>query len=78
MRVRKKQFPSTCSNRGAMYFCSMENQPRDKKSSDASTPLSPEELRELEAKKKLALPPKDKTEVIIGPTDRSGPDVVIS
>ena len=35
------------------------------------------EERELEAKKKLARPPKDKREVIIGPTDRTGPDVVV-
>jgi len=34
-----------------------------------------EETREAKAKKKLATPHKDKTEVIIGPTDRSGPDV---
>ena len=42
-------------------------------------PTSPEEekKREEEAKKKLAKPPKDKTEVTIGPTDRTGPDVVI-
>lgn len=33
--------------------------------------------RELEARKKLSRPPKDKTEVTIGPTDRSGPDIVI-
>ena len=76
--VCKKQFSSACSNRREMYFCSMENQPRDKNFSGASAPPSPEDLRELEAKKKLARPPKDRTEVIIGPTDRSGPDVVIS
>lgn len=34
-----------------------------------------EKKREAEARQKLARPPKDKTEVIIGPTDRSGPDV---
>jgi hypothetical protein len=55
----------------------MENQPRDKKRSKAPNAPTPEQLRELEAKKKLARPPKDKTEVTIGPTDRSGPDVVI-
>ena len=60
-----------------MYFCSMENQPRDKMPARATAPMTPEELRELEAKKKLARPIKDKTEVIIGPTDRSGPDVVV-
>ena len=54
----------------------MEKKPR--KNQTAPTPaLSPEQLREVEAKKKLARPPKDKTEVTIGPTDRSGPDVII-
>lgn len=33
--------------------------------------------REAEARKKLSRPSKDKTEVTIGPTDRSGPDVVV-
>jgi hypothetical protein len=33
--------------------------------------------KEAKARQKLARPPKDKTEVTIGPTDRSGPDVVI-
>ena len=35
------------------------------------------EKQEAEARKKLSRPPKDKTEVTIGPTDRTGPDVVI-
>ena len=55
----------------------MENKPREKQPPKTPEP-SPEQERELEAKKKLARPPKDKTEVTIGPTDRSGPDVVIS
>jgi hypothetical protein len=54
----------------------MEKKPREKESTNAPAP-TPEELRELAAKKKLARPPKDKTEVTIGPTDRSGPDVVL-
>ena len=33
--------------------------------------------REAEARKKLSRPPRDKTEVTIGPTDRTGPDVVV-
>jgi hypothetical protein len=43
----------------------------------STNPAADEKKREAEARKKLARPPKDKTEVIIGPTDRSGPDVVI-
>ena len=56
----------------------MEKKAREKRSSRAqgASPTA-EELREIEAKKKLARPPKDKTEVTIGPTDRSGPDVMI-
>ena len=53
----------------------MEKNPRDKISKETPTP---EQLREQEAKKKLARPPKDKTEVTIGPTDRTGPDVNIT
>jgi len=53
----------------------MEKKP---KQSAKTPPPSPEEVRELEAKKKLARPMKDKTEVTIGPTDRSGPDVIIT
>ena len=34
-------------------------------------------VREAKARQKLARPPKDKTEVTIGPTERSGPDIVI-
>ena len=33
--------------------------------------------REAKARQKLARPSKDKTEVTIGPTERSGPDIVI-
>jgi len=55
----------------------MEKKPREKQPAKPPAP-SPEQLRELEAKKKLAQPAKDKKEVTIGPTDRSGPDVVIS
>jgi hypothetical protein len=52
----------------------MEKKPRDR-NRNARAPLTPEEQRELEAKKKLARPPKDKTEVTIGPSDKIGPDV---
>ena len=56
----------------------MEKKSREERASRApgASPTA-EELREIEAKKKLARPRKDKTEVTIGPTDRSGPDVVI-
>lgn len=53
----------------------MEKNPRDERSKEN---LTPEQLREQEAKKKLARPPKDKTEITIGPTDRTGPDVSIT
>ena len=36
---------------------------------------SEEKKREAEARKRLAKPPSDKTEVIIGPTNPTGPDV---
>jgi hypothetical protein len=36
-----------------------------------------ERKKEEEAARKLARPPKDKREVTIGPTDVSGPDVLI-
>jgi hypothetical protein len=55
----------------------MENKPREKQSPKAPAP-SAEQERELEAKKKLARPPKDKKEVTIAPTNPSGPDVLIS
>jgi hypothetical protein len=51
----------------------MNHNQREKEATEAEK----ERQRELEAKKKLAKPPKDKTEVTIGPTDRSGPDVVL-
>jgi hypothetical protein len=54
----------------------MEKKPRQPKT-NASAPLTAEQLRELEAKKKLARPPKDKTEVTIGPSDKIGPDVTL-
>jgi hypothetical protein len=52
----------------------MKNKPRGKESKPLRTAA---EEREMEARRKLARPPKDKTEVTIGPTDRSGPDVVL-
>ena len=54
----------------------MEKKPRDP-NKNANAPLTPEQQRELEAKQKLARPPKDKTEVTIGPSDRVGPDVTL-
>jgi hypothetical protein len=54
----------------------MEQKPRDQ-SSNATPPLTPEQERELEAKKKLSRPPKDKIEVTIGPSDKTGPDVTL-
>ena len=54
----------------------MENKPR-KEPPGTPPPITPEQQRELEAKKKLSRPPKERTEVTIGPTDRSGPDVVL-
>lgn len=54
----------------------MEKRPR--KDRPATPPiLTPEEQRELEARRNLSNPPKERTEVTIGPTDRSGPDVVL-
>jgi hypothetical protein len=50
----------------------MEKKPREKQSLP-----SREEKRELEAKRRLARPPKDRSEVTIGPTVRSGPDISI-
>jgi hypothetical protein len=50
----------------------MEEQPRISEETATRDPK-----RDLEAKKKLSRPPKDKTEVVIGPTDRTGPDVVL-
>ena len=56
----------------------MEKKPRDpNENANANAPLTPEQQRELEAKQKLARPPKDKTEVTIGPSDRMGPDVTL-
>jgi hypothetical protein len=52
----------------------MEKNPRDIGKKDI--PPTDQE-RESEAKRKLSRPPKDKTEIVIGPTDRSGPDVVL-
>ena len=54
----------------------MEKKPPQPKA-NANAPLTEEQRRELEAKKKLALPPQDKTEVTIGPSDRVGPDVTL-
>lgn len=43
-----------------------------------SNPKSKERQKEeAEARRKLSRPPKDKTGVTIGPTDRSGPDIVL-
>lgn len=53
----------------------MEKNPREQ---NPKEPPTAEQLREQEAKKKLARPPEDKSEVTIGPTDRTGPDVVIT
>lgn len=53
-------------------------QKRPRKDKPATPPLpTAEEQRELEAKRNLSNPPKERTEVTIGPTDRSGPDVVL-
>jgi len=54
----------------------MEKNPHETNATP-SAPLTEEQLRELEAKKKLARPPEDKTEVIIGPSDKTGPDVTL-
>jgi hypothetical protein len=55
-----------------------KKQPIAKGNEEASlASLTPEQRRELEAKKKLARPPKDKTEVTIGPSDKQGPDVLL-
>ena len=51
----------------------MEKKSRDKRESTSPA----EKQRELEAKKNLSRPPRDKTEVVIGPTDKAGPDVAL-
>jgi hypothetical protein len=51
----------------------MEDKPKPVTNSDAQK----DQAREVKARQKLARPPKDKTEVTIGPTVRTGPDVVI-
>lgn len=58
----------------------MENNSQDEGVKEKVTleKLTPEQLKELEAKKKLARPPKDKSEITIGPTDGTGPDVSIT
>ncbi|MGZ8899224.1 MAG: hypothetical protein ACXW3Z_03935 [Limisphaerales bacterium] len=58
----------------------MENNSQDEGVKEMVTPekLTPEQLKELEAKKKLSRPPKDKSEITIGPTDGTGPDVNIT
>lgn len=55
----------------------MEKNLRPKPSKTAAVRPTAEQLREAEARKKLARPPKDKTEITIGPTVRTGPDVVL-
>jgi hypothetical protein len=52
----------------------MEKKPK----SATETAEKLDSAREAKARQKLARPPKDKTEVTIGPTERSGPDVVIT
>lgn len=49
----------------------------EKTASTDSKSKGEREKQEAEARKKLSRPRKDKTEVTIGPTDRTGPDVVI-
>jgi hypothetical protein len=48
------------------------------KTKPAATSETKERDRDVQARQKLARPPKEKTKVTIGPTDRSGPDVVFN
>ena len=50
----------------------------DKSKPAATDPEAEDRAREIKARQKLARPPKDKTEVTIGPTDKSGPDIVLN
>ena len=52
----------------------MEEKPKPKTEAEDGV----DRAKEAKARQKLARPPKDKTEVTIGPTERAGPDVVIS
>ena len=48
----------------------------EKKPAPETKPVE-DTTRDENAKRKLARPTRDKTEVTIGPTDRTGPDVLI-
>lgn len=50
----------------------------DKATPATTDPEAKDRSREAKARQKLARPPKNKTEVTIGPTDRSGPDVLFN
>ena len=48
------------------------------KTKPAATAEAKERDRDVKARQKLARPPKEKTKVTIGPTDRSGLDIVLN
>ena len=50
----------------------------DKSKPAATNADAKDRSREIKARQKLARPPKDKIEVTIGPTDKSGPDIVLN
>lgn len=69
-RVSNSGSPPHCGNvrRALLYLMETEpNLPQD----------AVEREKEKEAARKLARPPKDKREVTIGPTNATGPDVLI-